>query len=195
MLIQAAIAGDQDAWTAIVQEHADAARGFFLRLTGGRYAESEELMQTAFVKVFQNLSGFRGDSTLRTWMYRIWTNVGRDWLRSRKRDRLTLADGEWMGSHADPQQSTLRPEARESLHRIHAAMNQLPDQERLAIQLLVYEGADYGTISEILGCSRSTVKVHIFHARKKLARLLDGTDNEQTDAHPGAARPNHERLS
>ena len=155
------------------------------RMVGER--EAEDLTQEVFVKVNRALDGFRGESSLSTWLYRIATNAALDRRRSPSFRRSTpreLADeaGE-MGDEAESGRGEARageraPSAEEQLVRkemnecIRDYVEKLPDNYRTTLVLSELEGLKDGEIAEILGVSLETVKIRLHRARAKLKREL-----------------------
>src|SRR5688572_23325577 len=138
--------GEEAAFEDLVRRHMRDAVGFSLRLTGDPSA-AEELSQDGFVLAYRHLREFRGESSFRTWLYRILVNLNRDRLRRRSRE-VEL----------------------ESL--IRARVEELPDRQREVLVLHVYQGLDYKAIAAALDCSYDDVKVNLSLARKRLREDL-----------------------
>jgi RNA polymerase sigma-70 factor (ECF subfamily) len=155
------------------------------RMVGER--EAEDLTQEIFVKVNRALAGFRGESSLSTWLYRIATNAALDRRRSPSFQRSapdSLADdagetdneAETGGREARPGERA--PSAEQQLIRremnecIRDFVERLPDNYRAALVLSELEGLKNGEIAEILGVSLDTVKIRLHRARAKLKREL-----------------------
>jgi RNA polymerase sigma-70 factor (ECF subfamily) len=155
------------------------------RMVGER--EAEDLTQEVFVKVNRALAGFRGESSLSTWLYRIATNAALDRRRSpsfQRSDSYSLADdageagdeAETGGGEARPGERA--PSAEQQLIRremnecIRDFVERLPDNYRTPLVLSELEGLKNGEIAEILGVSLDTVKIRLHRARAKLKREL-----------------------
>ncbi len=153
----------------------------------GEY-EAEDLTHEVFVKVYQALKLFRGESELSTWIYRIATNAAYDRLRSPSFQGtvktcsvdLTSEDGEsapaerntWTGEKApmvEPQ--VYRKEMDDCILNF---INKLPESYRTVIVLSEFEGLNNNAIAEILGVTLDTVKIRLHRAREKLKELLAG---------------------
>jgi RNA polymerase sigma-70 factor (ECF subfamily) len=155
------------------------------RMVGER--EAEDLTQEVFVKVDRALDGFRGESSLSTWLYRIATNAALDRRRSPSFQRsapYSLADdaGE-TGDEAETAGREARvgegaPSAEQQLIRremsecIRDFVERLPDNYRTALVLSEMEGLKNGEIAEVLGVSLETVKIRLHRARAKLRKEL-----------------------
>lgn len=164
--------GQGAAFDDLVRRHMKDAYAFCLRLTG-RPQEAEELSQEGFVNAYRALAGFRGDSSFRSWLYRILINLHRDRSRRRRREetrreavreqteRRQAATGE--GSEAA---------ANELGDVVKEKVRVLPDRQREVLVLHVYHGLDYRTIASVLDCSYDDVKMNLSLARKKLRQEL-----------------------
>jgi RNA polymerase sigma-70 factor, ECF subfamily len=150
---------------------------YLARLAGER--DAEDLAQTVMLRVSSGLLGFRNDSSLSTWIYRIATNVAMDRLRSPVREQA-LEGG------ADPDESDVPLEARapsveavairtEMSACIREFIDRLPERYRMVMVLSEMEGFRNAEIAAILGVSLDTVKIRLHRAREKLRNdLQDG---------------------
>jgi RNA polymerase sigma-70 factor (ECF subfamily) len=137
-----------------------------LHLTADR-AEAEDAMQEVFLSVHRSLPGFRGDSRLATWVYRISIRAA---LRMRAR-RLRAEPLE-----IDPPAREQRDPAiaREESERLFAAIASLPAQHRVVLALFALEGLSHRDIADTLGIPEGTVWSRLHTARKTLAEKLRG---------------------
>ena len=148
---------------------------YLARLVGEN--EAEDLTQETFAKVHRNLDGFRGDSKLSTWIYRIATNVARDRLRSASfrggASTASLDEGmdiedanAWTGEKArNTEGVTIRKEMNECIRRF---IDDLPEDYSDVLVLQDLEGFKNQEIAEILGISLDNVKIRLHRARTKL---------------------------
>jgi len=166
--------GEQSAFEDLVRRHMRDAFGFCLRLTGDS-AVAEELSQDGFVLAYRHLKEFRGESSFRTWLYRILLNLHRDGIRRRSREESRLdklrrdAEGGLAGRADEPDAGARAVELEEVIRRRVAA---LPDRQREVLVLHVYQGLDYRAIAAALGCSYDDVKVNLSLARRRLKEEL-----------------------
>jgi RNA polymerase sigma-70 factor (ECF subfamily) len=148
-------------------------------------AEAEELTQETFLKVSRALSGFRGESQLSTWIYRIATHVALDRLRSRSfqaglRNRSTEED-EIAGALPDTDvwSGEEKPEAPQALaleemnECIRGVVEALPENYRAVLVLSEFEGLKDREIAEIVGDSLGAVKIRLHRGRAKLKAALE----------------------
>lgn len=134
---------------------------------------AEDLVQETLVRAFRGLSGFRGDSALRTWLFRILVRLAaepRRWRRAPPGETLATVDvPDGVGDRAE--QDAM---ARELQHRLDEAMERLTHRQRTALHLRAVEGLDYAAISGILACSPVAARMHVLEARRKvLARVKE----------------------
>lgn len=180
-IVRRVLEGDADAFGAIVDEYQKNVYNLALRMTGNP-EDAQDMSQEAFIKAFNSLASFRGDSKLSVWLYRIVSNVCLDFLRSRKRRQtvsLNMDDGEGGSSELEIPDLSAMPE--EELNRrltreaVRKGLLSLPEDQREILLLREIEGLSYDEIAQALGLEAGTVKSRIFRARKRLcAQLVSG---------------------
>ncbi len=169
-LARAAGRGEREAFEALVRSHYDSARALGIRLAGGEEA-GEEAVQRAFIRAQAALGEFRGDSSFRTWLFRIVMNeacgAGREAARRERLARSAVAAGRAgrTAGFPDPAESAA---AADLADRIRQRLAELPPKPRTALTLVMDHGMDYREIAELLECSYDAVKVHVSLARKML---------------------------
>jgi len=138
-------------------------------------AEAEDAVQEVFLKALQNLAGFKGHSTLSTWLYRIAVNhclnLRRQtrWRRLLNLDFISESD---MLAAATAENPHALLEKEEERDLVRQAISGLPERQRWAIILSRYENKSYDEIAEIMGCSVSAVESCLHHAKKNMSRYL-----------------------
>jgi RNA polymerase sigma-70 factor (ECF subfamily) len=157
-------AGDHDAFAALVRRVDEGLRALAYRLLGDR-DRMDDALQEAYVRAFRALPGFRGDSALATWLYRIVYNVCQEELRRSSRLRLVEASTE----APDPPSVAETVELRAGLAEALAA---LAPEDRAAVLLVDAQGFDYRAAAEILGVPEGTVASRLNRARALLRRAL-----------------------
>jgi RNA polymerase sigma-70 factor, ECF subfamily len=169
-LVTACLAGHTAAFDAIVERHRRAIYQVCHRLAGN-HEDASDLTQETLVRAYRALPRFKGEATLRTWLYRIAVNVALNHVSSR---RASLVES--LEDTDPPDQSTERPDApvlREQRARIvRAAIARLPKKQRATLVLRVYHELPHDQIARILGSSVGAVKANFFHALGNLRRLL-----------------------
>lgn len=183
-LVRAAQAGSTEAFEELVARHRDKiyARAFTMMRNE---QEAIDLSQEAWVKGWQRLQQFQGDSSFGTWMTRIVINLCLDELRRLKRQRnesLEELEQEQGGVERQMPIITPNPTARLELgelrQRIDKALNQLSYEHRTVLVLHEFEEMEYKQIAKTMGCSIGTVMSRLFYARRKLALLLGDVKKE-----------------
>jgi len=148
--------------------------------------EAVDLSQEAWVKGWQRLKQFQGDSSFVTWMTRIVINLCLDQLRKHKRQRAESIEAMEEDSGGVERQMpiiTVNPtaglERRELRQRIDKAMGQLSYEHRTVLILHEFEELEYKEIARRMGCSIGTVMSRLFYARRKMATLMASYKREE----------------
>ena len=178
--------GDAAAFETLVKERSGEIYGLLYRLTENG-EEARDLTQETFLRAFQSIMHFRGESDLRTWIYRIAINQARNrwrWWRRRRRDMTVSIDAETNGgrptlvatlqsdSATDPEKDTLAHERERALRK---ALSSLRRVYREAVVLRDIEGFAYEEIATALDISVGTVKSRLARGRQELRRKLEGS--------------------
>jgi len=173
-LVQRCANGDEAACADLVAEHQRMVVQLAINLLGDR-DEALDLSQEVFLRVFRTIHGFRGQSSLRTWIYRIAVNQARNrhrfWSRRHRADQVSLdehvaAHGEFLsGGESTPDQVLAQ---KELAGRLQHALDSLPFDQRTAIVLREIDGLSYEEIAFSLGIAIGTVKSRLTRARHAL---------------------------
>ncbi|GJM59887.1 sigma-70 family RNA polymerase sigma factor [Persicobacter diffluens] len=135
-------------------------------------ADAEEAAQDSFLKAFEALDQFRGEAKFSTWLYRIAYNMALG--KNRQNSRRSV--WEWVTDQLpDRQQGPDAAEIMEQEDRkeqVHAAINQLPEEERVIISLYYLEEMSTKEIAEVVNIKPNLVKVRLHRSRKKLEEKL-----------------------
>jgi RNA polymerase sigma-70 factor (ECF subfamily) len=179
-LVERCTAGDEDACADLVSIHQRMVYSLALHLLGDR-DEALDLSQEVFLRVFRTLSSFRGQSALRTWIYRIVVNQARNrqrWWRRRHRSEQVSLD-QHLQQYGDMQSTgDVLPDrllaSKETADRIWQALSRLPFDQRTALILREVDGLRYEEIDFSLGVAVGTVKSRLTRARQALRADLLG---------------------
>jgi RNA polymerase sigma-70 factor (ECF subfamily) len=162
-------AGDQRAATLLVERHA-AALSRFASSVGAR-GEAEEIVQDTFVRAFASLDSFRGESSLRTWLFTI---ARRLLLDRRRADRRRGVQVEVHDDDAITEFDALDGVvADETQRRMRAAMERLTPTQREVFALRVGEGMSYKEIADSVGTTEGAARVHYHNAMRAIKEFLD----------------------
>lgn len=179
-LVKRAKKGDREAFEELVVRHGEKvyARAYSMLRNED---EALDLSQEAWVRGWQRLAQFQGDSSFATWITRIVINQCLDHLRKQKRHRtesIEELDEETGG--VERQMPVVVPNPTEGLERaelrdkINRALAQLSPAHRAVLVLHEFEEMEYKEIAKRVGCSIGTVMSRLFYARRKLAAILAG---------------------
>jgi RNA polymerase sigma-70 factor (ECF subfamily) len=163
-------AGDLDAFSQVYDRYERQIFRYAYHILGNR-DDADDIKQETFVKAYQAIGSFRSESSLQTWLLRICGNLCRDKIKSWDRRKVTydstLRD-DVLGSsdEADSPQSIL--ERKEMTEIIFKALRGMPPAQREIIVLHEVEDMSYEEIAAVVGCSRTSIKLRIFRARKNL---------------------------
>jgi RNA polymerase sigma-70 factor (ECF subfamily) len=160
-LVEAFLAGDEDAFRQVFRRHSPRLYALALRLTGGRTADAEDTLQECWVRAARRLAGFEWRSQLSTWLTAILINCARE----RRRRSLPLAD-------ADLAQVWAPARSHAEALDLDRAIAALPDGYREVLVLHDVEGYTHAEIGTLLGVSAGTSKSQLFHARRAVRARL-----------------------
>lgn len=164
-LIARAVAGDRIAARSIYDAHSPVIFRLAFRIVGPDFAE--ECTQDVFVRAFQRLPMFRGDSSLRTWLHSITVSVGLNLKRREKRR------SNHMSLEFAPDLPVQTPEADPLLtQRLNGAIESLPEELRAIVILHLVQGHTHPEIAEILDIPEGTSKARLSRARARLREEL-----------------------
>jgi RNA polymerase sigma-70 factor (ECF subfamily) len=162
-------AGEQRAATLLVERHA-AALARFAASVGAR-EDVQEVVQDTFVRAFASLDGFRGESSLRTWLFTIARRLILDRRRSARRrgEQVEVQEGDVVTEY-DSLDEVVADETRA---RLRAAMEELSPTQREVFVLRVSEGMSYKEIADSVGTTEGAARVHYHNAMRAIKEFLD----------------------
>lgn len=176
--IARATQGDADAFAEVFEALRAYMYAVAYRVVGA--ADAEDVVMEAYLRAWQALPGFGGRSSLKTWLYRIVHNCALDFVRRRQREQAHRVDPGEDGRHAAetmPASRRDRPDqivaGRDMARVLDLAMQQLPEEHRIALELRFSEGFSYAEIAAATGVSLGTVMSRLFNGKRKLRRLVD----------------------
>jgi RNA polymerase sigma-70 factor (ECF subfamily) len=180
-LIARCAAGDEEACAELVDEHQRLVFQLALNLLGDTQ-EALDLSQEVFLRVFRTLPTFRGQSALRTWIYRIAVNQAKNrlrwWHRRHRAQQVSLDDH--VRDHGDLATDAVGSSPDRVLRqkelgiRLREALEQLPFDQKTAIVLREIDGLSYEEIAFSLGVAVGTIKSRLARARQTLRVQLRG---------------------
>ena len=178
MIVRKVLQGDVNAFEKLVTEYEKAVYAIAQRMTGNP-EDAADMTQETFIKAYNSLSSFRGDSKFSVWLYRIANNVCLDFLRSKSRRptvSLSAEDDDGEETQLDIADESQSPELllESSLTRdaVRRGLDSLPPDYKQILLLREIQGLSYEEIAAALGIESGTVKSRIFRARKRLCTFL-----------------------
>jgi RNA polymerase sigma-70 factor (ECF subfamily) len=166
-LLRRAFDGDPDAFEAVYRAHVGRVHAVCLRMTGDR-RRAEELTQDVFVRAWERLASFRGESSLASWLHRMAVNVVLEDARSERRRHARVESREDPAAAERPG-SGGEPETGIDLERAIAA---LPPGARTVFVLHDVEGYRHGEIADLTGSAEGSVRAQLHRARRLLMEAL-----------------------
>ena len=166
------LGGDERAATLLVERHAPALARFAASLTSSMdRGQIDELVQDTFVRAFQSIADFRGESSLRTWLFTIERRLLLDRRRAERRrpdaDEIDERDAATEYTALDAMV------AGETEGRIRRALDRLSPLQRDVFMLRVTEGLSYKDIAGVVGTTEGAARVHYHNAVRAIKELVD----------------------
>lgn len=170
-LVARAKTGDKDAINTLISRH----EGVAFRVALGILKDEDEAADAAqmgCIKAFRAIEGFRGDSGFRTWLVTIVSNEARGLLRKRgRRNESGLDSGRPI---ADPSMSAdLALEEDRTAKSLRRLLNELPEKQRLAVSLRVYDAMSFKEVGAVIESSEGAARVNYHHGIRRLRELME----------------------
>ncbi len=173
-LIQQCLAGDEQAWEAIVRQHRRKVFNIAYKFTG-KHDEAEDLTQDIFLKIFKSLHTFDRRANFQTWLVSVSRNLCIDHYRSVRKERETIdrdVDAGELAPAASTPSAYAELEKKDRVHLLRLAMKQLPETLHDAVMYRDIQELSYQEIADKLGLPEGTVKSRINRGRTELARQI-----------------------
>lgn len=153
---------------------------YHIRRMVGNHDDTDDILQNTFILAWRNIEKFRGDASLKTWLYRIATNETITFINNR--NKRAYSDVEVLENqivHSTNAHSDISGD--EIQQKLKKAIALLPDKQRLVFNMRYYEEMSFKEISEILNITEGGLKANYHHAAKKIEQFLT---NGQWDTSP-----------
>lgn len=176
-LVRRTLAGEKRAFDQLVRQYQKPAVAVSFRLLG-KTDDALEVVQEALLKAYRSLDTLQKPEAFAGWLMRIVTNLSLNRRRGRKTSAALPLDDLLSHGEADPQAGGDSPnpqrtaEGKELGEKLRLAMAELPEKQRLALELFTIEQLPQKQVAETLGCSVEAVKWHVFQGRKRLKEML-----------------------
>ncbi len=164
-------AGSQAAFSELVKRHQKGLFRLVWRVTRDQML-AEDVVQEAFVKAYQKINLFEERSSFKSWLYRIGINTAHNSLRSRKNDQVSIDDISISGQ-AESEKILVY---RDLQALVAKEMEGLPERQKTALQLRIYEDMSFQEIAAIMECPYDTAKANYRHGLMKMKAALENLD-------------------
>jgi len=180
-LVQSAKAGSKTAFGNLVKKYQQKVYYLAFDLVHD-YEDAKDIAQEAFIKSFEKLHQFEERAQFSTWLYRITVNLAMDQHRRRKRrphesldDNIKEIERQKKSEQVEEgQRSEMELQTSAQRKQIEKALTNLSENQRVATVLKYFYQKSSKEIAEVLGCSESTARIHLFRAMKNLRKHLRG---------------------
>ncbi|GAA4316187.1 RNA polymerase sigma factor [Pontixanthobacter gangjinensis] len=171
-LIESTLEGDTHAFEELIDRYQDFVFTIAVRILKVR-EEAEEIAQDSFIKAYDSLNSFRGDSKFSTWLYRIVYHKSLDRLKKNNRQRTYEINEEITDESLDHIENGLEYLLSEERSRlIKKCIDSLPEEDAAIISLFYFEEQTVKEVAKVTGLSEDNIKIKLYRSRKKLFSLL-----------------------
>ena len=172
-LVAEAQAGDAAALTLLLQRNDDRMRGLAYKLLDDAHA-TDDVLQDAYIKAYQNIGRFRGDSAFSSWHYQIVYTTCIDSMRRSSRRPTAPLD---VSHHpADPERVDVRVA---EVDQVRSALNELPVKQRAVVLLVDGEGLSHREAATVIGVRPGTVASRLHRARRALRTYVESIEGDE----------------
>ncbi len=165
-LIESYLAGSEEALERLIMKYQRPVYAFIYRMTNN-IEDAKDLTQKTFLNAIRGIRGFRKESSFKTWLYQIAVNTSLNDMRNR-RDEAELEES-LAGNQKGALSVIIEKELKEHIRK---GMDKLPERQRLAVILRVYDGLNCSETAKVMGCSEGAVKAHYHHGVQRLREIL-----------------------
>ena len=147
--------------------------------------DTDDILQNAFIKAWRNLGNFRGDSKLKTWLWRIGINETLTFIEQKK--KRMYVDVEKMSDHSAFSHNDFNPISGDDIQlRLEKAIETLPEKQKLVFNMKYFDDLTYEEIAAIVGGTTGSLKASFHHAAKKIEVFITNSLN------PAGIQPSNE---
>lgn len=163
----------RDAFSVLVRRHQEQLYHMIRRIVLV-HEDADDVLQNTFIKAWQGLEGFRGDSSIGTWLYRIATHEALDFIEKQKHKGVSLDDDETRAAQAVANQLESDPffDGDETELQLQEAIATLPKKQRVVFNMKYYEDMKYEDMSKALGTSVGALKASYHIAVQKISAFF-----------------------
>lgn len=167
-LVQEVKQGNRNSFSQLMERHQRGLLRLSLRFTREQ-SQAEDIVQESFIKAYQKIAMFEGRSSFKSWLYQIAVNTARNRLRSRHHETVSI-DELSLGVSAGAEMELVQMDVRKI---IRAEVENLPERQKMALKLRIFEDLSFKEIADIMACPYDTAKANYRHALMKLKSNLE----------------------
>jgi RNA polymerase sigma-70 factor (ECF subfamily) len=178
-LIQDLRNGNEQAFKTLVETYQDLVYNTAIGIVQNA-EDAEDVAQEVFIRIFRSINSFKGESKLSTWIYRITTSCALDLIRSRKSKKRFAFLQRLFGENNEPVYEVpdfnhpgVALDQKENAAKLFRAIDQLPENQKVAFTLHKLEDLSYQEISEVMQTSVSAVESLMHRAKQNLKKILE----------------------
>lgn len=164
--------GSRAAFSELVQRHQRSLLRLTLRLTREQ-SLAEDIVQESFIKAYQKIHLFEGRSSFKSWLFQIALNTTKNRFRERSFDMINIEDVH-LGVDPGAEMALVQADVQE---KIRSEVERLPEKQRIALTLRIFEDLSFKEIAQIMDCPYDTAKANYRHA---VLRLRERLENEES---------------
>lgn len=174
MLVDRCLTGEPAATRELFRKHRARVHASLFRVLGGN-RDMDDLLQEAFLQVFQSLKGWRAEASLSTWIDRVAVRVAYRYLSRRSRQVITdpMSDEDAAIATSAEEPGARRQLARDGVKRLYLALDALSPAARLAFTLHEIDGRPLAEVAKLVGASQTATKLRVWRARKQIFAAAD----------------------
>lgn len=166
------IEGNTNAFSVLVNQYKDLVFTLAYKMLKNK-EEAEEVSQDTFIKTFNSINKFKGDSKFSTWIYKITYNNCLDRLKKSQKDNNVVYIEDFNEHQVKAIENVLDTiDENERNQKIQECLLLLPSEEAFLITLYYFDNQSIGEIAKVIDCNSNNVKIKLFRSRKKLASIL-----------------------
>ena len=183
--IDKVLKGDTNSFANLVDKYKDLVYSLVIKMTKNR-EEAEEISQDTFIKAFQNLEKFKGESKFSTWLYKIAYRTCLDTLKKNKNHRSNYDINEITLNQIKSTDSILNDlERKDRANVMKDCLDKLPSEERSILWMFYFDELSLKEIIEVTNLSEANLKVKLHRARKRLLSIVKETVEPELISHYG----------
>lgn len=168
-LVQMVKSGERKAFSELVVRHQRSLLRLTLRFTREQ-ALAEDIVQESFLKAYQKIELFEGRASFKSWLYQIAMNTAKNKFRERGLDLMNVEESNAVGVDQGAERGLVKADIQKS---VRDEIEKLPEKQRIALTLRIFEDLSFKEIAEIMKCPYDTAKANYRHALLKLRERLE----------------------